>query len=144
MPIEDIQPEDMVELLEELTLEGRRTQQDRAGGGEGQERLRVAIAGSVRAADASRATEAPTEIRLVEIGTTEFVVESDRPLRVGDLYVLSLDPDEAELVDDAQRTTRCRGCVEIRSRTDARRYKSHCRPFAPVDLRRALAPGAGH
>ncbi len=126
--------EDMVELLEELTL-STEPQADVAALLQ-DDHLSVDLRGEFRLADRSRRAGGPIDARLIRIAPREFTLTSSEPMFVGDHYVVSFDPDELAFESADHSVMRCTGCVE--SQDSPETYRATLRPFVDIDLRRAL------
>lgn len=132
--------EDMVELLEELTL----STEPHTGGSSvlRDEHLAVDLRGHARLADRSRRRgEDPWAAHLVRIAPREFTITASEPLLVGDHYVLSFDSKDLMFASEDQAIMRCTGCAELSEPADT--YRATLRPFVDIDLRRVLS-GSKH
>jgi len=128
--------ENMVELLEELTLSA--ASQPESASMLRDERLSVDVQGKVRSADRSRFVgDEGAAARLVRIAAREFVMELAGPLAVGDHYVLSFDPEQLAFENADHAIMRCTACSEIGPESDG--YRSVLRPYIDINLRRVLS-----
>tara|TARA_R110002072_G_scaffold41023_3_gene115691 strand:- start:15331 stop:15762 length:432 start_codon:yes stop_codon:yes gene_type:complete len=131
----EVKSEDMVELLEELTLTAKPLAEGAAALRE--DHLSVDLRGKARPADRSRCRgQHAFDARLVRIAPREFTITVAEPLLVGDHYVLSFEQDELAFACDDHAMMRCTGCAESNESTDS--YRATLRPFADINLRQVL------